>query len=202
MHFEDKVWTDFVRETIHPDTRSAVEHHLAEGCSECSKALAAWQMLAGSANKERAYAPPPDVVRMVKQEYSIQHPQAHEKTTLLASLIFDSFAATATAGVRGATAGARQLLYSANDITIDLHFEFQPTKSRAVVVGQVLENKTASPMPIPLLLFNEKGAAVMETETSEYGEFQFEFDTNQCLRLSFELAGNRRVQVPLSDVHR
>lgn len=201
-HFEEKVWADYVRNTSQPETKNAVQKHLAEGCQECSQALSTWQLLAAAASRERAYAPPRDVVRMVKQEFAVQYPEKEEKTTILASLVFDSFANAATAGVRSAAVNARQLLYSANDITIDLRFEFQPMKSRAVVVGQVLENRNASGLPIPLLLFNDRGAAVMETETSEFGEFQFEFDTNERLRLSFELSSNRRVQVPLSDLPR
>lgn len=200
MHFDDKVWADFVRQTVHPATRSAVEKHLAEGCEECSKALAQWQFLAVSASKDRNYAPPQDLVRLVKQEFAVQRPEAQEKTTLLASLIFDSLSKPMAAGVRSAMSAPRQLVYKASEITIDLRFEFQPLKSKAVVVGQVLEKNEACAMPIPLLLFNDNGAAVLETETSEYGEFQFEFDTKERLRLSFELSANRRVQVPLSDV--
>lgn len=200
MHFEDKVWADFVRQTIQPDTRSAVERHLEEGCKECSKSLSQWQFLAASANRERSYTPPQDVVRMVKQEFAIQLPKTEEENTLLATLVFDSFAQPAVAGVRSAAVGSRQLLYKANEITIDLRFEFQPLQSKVFVVGQVLEKNESCAMPIPLLLFNENGAAVLETETSEYGEFQFEFDTKERLRLSFELAAGRRVQVPLSDV--
>lgn len=137
---------------------------------------------------------------MVKQEFAIQRPKTEEESTLLATLVFDSFAQPLTAGVRSAAIGSRQLLYKANEITIDLRFEFQPLQSKVFVVGQVLEKNESCAMPIPLLLFNENGAAVLETETSEYGEFQFEFDTKERLRLSFELAAGRRVQVPLSDV--
>ena len=200
MHFDDKVWADFVRKTDHQATRITVEKHLAEGCEQCSAALAYWQMLASSASKEASYAPPQDLVRMMKQEFAIQRPETEEKTTLLASLVFDSLSQAATAGVRSAAAAPRQLLYKANEITIDLRFEFQPLHSKAFVVGQVLEKNDACPMPIPLLLFNENGAAVLETETSEFGEFQFEFDTKERLRLSFELSAGRRVQLPLSDV--
>lgn len=200
MHFDDKVSADLVRQTIHPATRRAVEEHLADGCEECSKALSQWQMLASAATKERAYAPPQDVVRMVKQEFTIQRPKSEEETTLIASLVFDSFAQPAAAGVRSAASASRQLLYTAKEITIDLRFEFQPLQSKAVVVGQVLDKNDPCSLPIPLLLFNENGAAVLEMQTSEYGEFQFEFNTKERLRLSFELAAGRRVQVPLADV--
>ena len=201
MHFDDKVWTDFVRDTGHPETRSAVEQHLSGGCEECAKVLAQWNLMATSAGKERSYSPPQDVVRMVKQEFAIQRPKKEQEMTLLASLVFDSFSQAATSGMRSAAVSCpRQLVYKAHEITIDLRFEFQPLQSKAFVVGQVLEKNAATAMPIPLLLFNDNGAAVLETETSEFGEFQFEFNPKDRLRLSFELTAGRRVQVPLSDV--
>jgi len=201
MHFDDTVWVDLVRGTIEPATKDEVEKHLETGCADCKQALANWQHMHSSARKELSYNPPADLVRMVKQEFAIQHPQAEEKETILAQLVFDSFAHAAPAGIRIAAAGAnntRQLLYEGNGLTIDLRFEFQPPQ-RLFVVGQVLDNKNAYPMPIPLVLFNDQGAAVFETETTEFGEFQFECDIREHLRMSLELTSTKRVQVPLDD---
>ena len=200
MHFEDTVWVDLVRGTIDAATRSEVEKHLQSGCAECQSDMAVWQLLQTSANQDRNFQPPADLVRLVKQEFEIQNPKK-EKETWIASLIFDSFTQAAPAGIRSAAAAAnnsRQLLYEANGVTIDMRFEFQPPQ-RLLVVGQVLENKNAYPMPIPLVLFNDQGAAVLETETTEFGEFQFECDIRERLRLSLELTTTKRIQVPLGD---
>src|SRR4051812_12419586 len=199
MHFEDTVWADVVRGTIDELTKAEVERHLQSGCAECGRTLAVWQLMSSSAHAERSYSPPQDVVRMVKQEFAIQHP-TEEKQTLIASLVFDSFAQAAPAGIRSTVTSPRQLLYEANGITIDLRFEVTKSSPNAIVVGQVLENKNAYPLPIPLVLFNDQGAAVLETETTDFGEFQFEFDTTKRLRLSFELTATKRVQVSLLDV--
>lgn len=202
MHFNDTVWVDLVRGTIDPATRKELEQHLQTNCADCQGALAMWQRLHVSAQQDRSYNPPADLVRLVKQEFGIRFPKQEEKETILAKLAFDSFARVAPlAGMRTAAAAVnntRQLMYEANGITIDMRFEFQPPQ-RLFVVGQVLENKHAYPMPIPLILFNEQGAAVLETETTEFGEFQFECDIRERLRLSLELTSTKRVQVPLEN---
>ena len=199
MHFDDTIWVDMVRGTLDPATRNEVEKHLQSGCSDCKTVLATWQAMHSSAVKDLGYEPPADIVRMVKQEFDIRYPK-QAKETLFAKLTFDSLAQAAPVGIRTAAAlnNTRQLLYEANGIVIDMRFEFQPPQ-RLVVVGQILENKNAYPMPIPLVLFNEQGAAVLETETTEFGEFQFECDIRQRLRLSLELTATKRVQVPLGD---
>ncbi len=201
MHFDDTVWVDMIRGTIDPATRNEVERHLQTGCADCKQAMTTWQSMQSSASKDRSYNPPADLVRMVKQEFEIQCPKAKGKETILAKLMFDSFARPATAGIRAAAAtanNARQVLYEGNGITIDMRFEFQPPQ-RLFVVGQVLENKNTYAMPIPVVLFNEKGVAVLETETTEFGEFQFECDIRERLRMSLELTSTKRIQVPLGD---
>jgi hypothetical protein len=200
MHYDDTVWVDLVRGTIDPATKDEVEKHLQMGCADCKQAMATWQSMQSSAAKERSYNPPADLVRMVKKEFEIQYPESEETETILAKLVFDSFARPATAGIRSAAAAnnARQLLYDAQGLTIDMRFEFQPPQ-RLFVVGQVLENKNAYPMPIPLVLFNDQGAAVLETKTTEFGEFQFECNIRERLRMSLELTSTKRVQVPLDD---
>jgi hypothetical protein len=201
MHFDDTVWVDLVRGTIEPAAKVEIEQHLQTGCADCNQALAIWQSMHSSALKETAYTAPADLVRLVKQEFAIQYPKSQEKETLLAKLMFDSFAQPVPVGIRTAAAAAnnaRQVLYEANGITIDMRFEFQPPQ-RLFVVGQLLDNKNTYPMPISLVLFNEHGAAVLETQTTEFGEFQFECDIRERLRLSLELTATKRVQVPLGD---
>ncbi len=198
MHFDDTVWVDLVRGTLDPATRDAVEKHLQAGCAECKQALVTWQNMQSSAVKDRAYNPPADLVRMVKKEFEIRYPES-EPESILAKLVFDSFAKPAMVGIRGAGANnARQLVYATNGITIDMRFEFQPPQ-RLFVVGQLLDAKNSYPMPIPLVLFNEQGAAVLKTETTEFGEFQFECDIREPLRMSLQLTSTKRVQVPLSE---
>jgi hypothetical protein len=198
MHFEDTVWADVVRGTIDQATKAKVDQHLDTGCAECTQALSIWQLMASSSTTERSFTPPADVVRMVKQEFSIQYPK-EEKTTLIGKLVFDSFANAAPVGIRSAAAAPRQFLYEANGITVDLRFELQPPHN-AFVVGQVLENRNSYSLPIPLLLFNHEGAVVQETETTEFGEFQFEYDTRERLRLSLELTAKQRLQISLVDL--
>ena len=201
MHYDDTIWVDLVRGTLDPATKGEVEKHLQTGCADCKQAMATWRNMHSSAQQERSFNPPADTVRMVKKEFEIQYPKPQEKETILAKLVFDSFARPATAGIRSAAATnnkARQLMFDAQGITIDMRFEFQPPQ-RLFVVGQVMENKNAYPMPMPLLLFNDQGAAVLETETTEFGEFQFECDIREPLRMSLELTSTKRVQVPLGD---
>lgn len=200
MHFDDEIWINFIRGTIDDSSRKAMEEHLHSHCTECTSALADWKLLAETAHADLAYAPPEQLVRMVKQEFSIQKPRT-EVPGLIAQIIFDTASQPAVAGVRSAAVTSRQLVFRANEITIDLRFDFDmaPQKNIAVV-GQILRGNQGWDARVPVLLFNENGAILAETETTEFGEFQFELDTTEHTRISFELSGTQRVQVPLDDI--
>ena len=199
-HFADSVWADFARGVASQETASAVERHLAEGCAECSQTRVTWQNLVVAARNEKSYAAPEDLVRLAKQEFRLQQQEKPSVPSLWAQLQFDSFSQPATAGVRSAAAVARQMVYEANGITIDLRLECLTPSNRMLAVGQVLDKTGPLGVPIPILVFNELGDAVVQTQTTEFGEFQFEFDASQPLRLSVEADSHRIVQVPLRDL--
>lgn len=198
MHFEDKIWADYIRGTAAPASSEQVKSHLQTGCQECSQTLKTWQQLADATRRDRSYTPPTDVVRMVKQEFAIQHGEKEAAQPLMATLVFDSLKQPSPVGIRSAGTSARQVLYEAEGITIDLRFAANPPSKHMVVVGQVME-KSGLRGAIPILVFNERGNAVVETQTTEFGEFEIEFDATQPLRLSFEFDRGRKVQVPLHD---
>jgi hypothetical protein len=188
-----------VRGVAAPDVKSDVTAHLEQGCEECRAALQQWQAFADATQGEKSYNPPADVVRMIKREFALQHPPA-EKTVLIPQLIFDSLAQPSPVGVRSSGAGARQVLYEIDGVTIDLRIETNPPSPRMVAVGQVMEKHGPRGVPIPLLVFNDRGQAVVETQTTEQGEFEFEFDANEPLRLSIELDLRRSLQLPLREL--
>ncbi len=202
-HFADNEWADFARGVTQRAKKQEMDNHVASGCIECKQALTTWSSFVLSAKQEKQYTPPADVVRRLQQEFTLQNARDEQpsKLELIASLVFDSLTQPAVAGVRSSGGvGARQLMYEVGGITIDLRLEGHPPSSRMSLIGQVLEKDGPRGLPIPVLVFNERGNAVLETQTSDFGEFQFEFDAKEPLRLSIELDSRRNVQLPLREL--
>jgi len=91
---------------------------------------------------------------------------------IIAALLFDSFAQPSVAGVRSTETASRQLLYSAENYSIDL--QISPSdQSNAMVMGQVLRKddmRFESVSNIPLSLVR-RGGAIISSATNETGEF-------------------------------
>jgi hypothetical protein len=102
---------------------------------------------------------------------------ARERTSFgfvgaIASLVFDSFARPALVGVRSTETANRQLLYHADDYSIDLQISLSD-QPQADLVGQVLRKgdlRFESVAGLPLHLVRE-GETLRSTATNENGEF-------------------------------
>jgi len=198
-HFADETWADYVRSVAADEMKAEVAAHLEQGCQECRAALEQWQAFATATQAEKSYTPPASVVRMIKREFAIQNPPA-EKKVLLPQLVFDSLGQPSPVGVRSSGMTARQVVYEIDGVTIDLRVETNPPSHLLTAVGQVLEKQGPRGIPIPVLVFNDRGDAVVETQTTDFGEFQFEFDPKEPLRLSIELDLRRSLQLPLREL--
>jgi hypothetical protein len=199
MHFSDESWSDFVRGTADDATRRQMERHLAESCAECSQQVSTWKTVAQFAKLEPSQSPPPDVVRMVKQEFALRHPK---RETVWAKLIFDTFSQPLAAGMRSGTVTARQVLYEAGGIAVDLRLESQPNSDHVCAVGQVQDRskRTFVRPHLPVALLSPNGDTLMQVATNEFGEFQFEFGRQGVARVSIEIDATRTIVIPLSDL--
>lgn len=200
-HFSEQAWTDFVRGIDASESKMEVEAHLALACPECKSAFDLWGRVARMAAKENEYAPPDRLVRLVKAGFPISTVREGDAWPI-ASLLFDSASAPLAVGIRGGAASTRQLVYEGEGLTVDVRFERQPHSNTISASGQVLDKN----VPLrwlgkaAIILWNDKGQMLTKTEAGEYGEFQFEFEPQDQLRISIATADHRTLHIALGNL--
>ena len=142
--------------------------------------------------------PPESLVRMVKQEFAAT--KSPKQESVLAGLLFDTFAQPLTAGIRSGAAVARQLVYEAEGLTVDLRLDSQPQSGKVLVVGQVLDKRhpRVSPNGVSIALWTQNGQPFLHVGPNESGEFQLEFERQDDLRLLIDVAGRKTIRIPLA----
>jgi hypothetical protein len=198
QHFSERAWADFVRGISEPLTKTNIEAHLARGCSDCRATSDVWNQVQNMVSNEQSYTPPENVVRMVKQEFAAAF--STERASVLASLLFDTFAQPLPAGIRSGAAVARQLVYEAEGLSVDLRLASQPHSGKVLVVGQVLDKRhpRASPSGVSIALWTQNGQPFLQVGPNESGEFQLEFEAQDDLRLLIDVAGRKTIRIPLA----
>jgi hypothetical protein len=198
QHFSEETWTDFVRGVSIPATRQAVEAHLAAGCAECSIAADFWSRIEAFTAKEGEYVPPENSVRLVKLGFACKQPEEEGGWTF-ARQIFDSMAQPLPIGVRSGAVSTRQVVYEVEGLTVDLRFERKACSNTISASGQVLDRQ--APLgwleDASLVLWTENGRMITTTKANDHGEFQFEFEAQDHLRISIVSVGRKTVRIPL-----
>lgn len=199
-HFSEHAWADFVRGISNSD-REEMHAHLANGCNDCVVIRDTWKQVHTVALREEHYAPSEDAVRMVKLEFAAQ---AFDKAQqpVLAELVFDTFGKAAFAGVRSAAAAARQMVYEADGLAVDLRFDSPTSSKRILLTGQVLDRRVprTSIEDSAIILWTHKGLALAETRANAFGEFHLELEPQDNLRLSVQVAGRALIRIPLANL--
>lgn len=200
-HFSEQRWADFVRGVGMSGTTREIEAHLATSCAECTIPFDLWLRLGRFAAREGDYAPPENLVRLVKLELASKQAAQPEAWTI-ASLVFDSAAQPLPVGVRSAAVSTRQFVYEAEGLTVDLGFQRKPQSNTISAVGQVLDKQAPHCWLVnaAIVLCTDKGQTIAATEANDYGEFQFEFEPQDQLRLSIITAGRRTLRISLGNL--
>jgi hypothetical protein len=195
-HFSEEVWADYVRGMAASDVTQKLSAHLADKCVDCTKASAAWERIRNVALREMQFQAPQDLVRLAKLQFVVDVPQPED---LWAGVAFDTAMQPATAGIRGGLIHARQVIYEAESLTVDLRFERNLSGSAISVAGQVLDRQ--EPLSwvndAVVVLWTDKGRMVSKTEVNECGEFQLEFEPQNQLRMSVITTGRKTLRIAL-----
>ena len=200
-HFSEQVWVDYVRGADLSVPKQGIEEHLASRCPECMTASAVWGRIAQFAAKESDFSPPENLVRLMKLQFADQQ-SAQPELGLIASVIFDSATQPLPMGVRSGSASTRQIVYEAEGLTVDLRLERKPHSSTFSAAGQVLDKD--APLSwlgnAAIVLWNDKGHMLMKTVANDYGEFQFEFEHEDQLRISIITANRKTLRIALGNL--
>src|SRR6202047_4312858 len=204
-HFSERPWADFVRGTSGAEISKDIRAHLAADCSKCKTALDAWSRVQRLASEEGAYAPPENLVRLVKLGFASKAAHQPRTSTLetwtLANLVFDSFAQPLPAGVRSAALSAWQVVYEAEALTVDLRFGHRAQSKTVHLVGQVFDKQAVRVWQTnaTIELSTEHGQLVATTAVNAMGEFHIEFKPQDHLWLSVKAVGRNTVRIPLTN---
>jgi hypothetical protein len=201
-HFSSQNWIDYVRNLVSPQDAAAMTSHLKSGCDSCSKEKATWSKLAGFAKTEAQYEPPADAVKMAIALVQAPKPEKGLRLREIAELVFDSLLTPQLAGVRAAAGiGARQLLYRAGEVMIDVRFEASDENERFALTGQVFRNQGSKVglTQVPISLISGKNE-LARTSTNQFGEFYLEHDSaDKNLQVSLEVDSQKDVFIPLDE---
>lgn len=199
-HISDQRWADFVRGVSGPEISGNIRGHLGKGCPKCKTALDAWSRIRRFATEEAAYAPPENLVRLVKLGLAGKPAKASRKWTL-ANLVFDSFAQPLLAGVRNGALNVWQVIYEAEGLTVDLRFGRRAHSKAVHLIGQVLNKQEARAWQRATIeLATEQGQLLTTTSVNASGEFQVEFEANDHLWLSIKAEERNAVRIPLTNM--
>jgi hypothetical protein len=205
-HFSERPWADFVRGISGPEISRDIKAHLTSGCPKCKTALDAWSRVRRLASDESAYAPPENLVRLVKLGFASQPAQQARTSALatwtLANLVFDSFAQPLPVGVRSAALSAWQVVFEAEGLTVDLRFGHRAQSKTVHLVGQVFDKRAvrACQSNAVIQLLTEQGDLVGTTAVNAMGEFHIEFEAkDQHLWLLVKAEERTAVRIPLTN---
>ena len=205
-HFSERPWADFVRGTNGSEISKDIMTHLAADCSKCKTALDAWSRVRRLASAEDAYAPPENLVRLVKLGFASK--PAHRPLAWIpanwtvANLVFDSFAQPLPAGVRSAALSAWQVVYEAEGLTVDLRFGHRAQSKTVHLVGQVFDKRAVRlwQSDATIEVSTEQDYVVATTTVNAMGEFHIEFEAKaHHLWLSVKTAERNAVRIPLAN---
>ena|ERR1051325_3949176 len=157
------------------DGKEAIAAHLASGCATC-EADRAWYagVKAIAAGDDTREAPPWVLKRALKLfATGAARPTIAERLgRVVAALVFDSLSRPAPSGARAVEAADRQLLYRADEYSIDLQL-VADDECRAELTGQILREgefrfESVSGLELSLLCGGRK---ILSTNTNPFGEF-------------------------------
>ncbi len=121
------------------------------------------------------------------------------RRVISARLIFDSFLQPAPAGIRILQLAGRRFVYQADSLMVDLSLEPSQTDSRRIsLVGQLLDSAEPERQldTLSVALHGPKGPIAVAS-TNKFGEFHFEFDLEQNVKLEIETAANQWISLVL-----
>jgi len=198
-HYKTEEWIDFARGLIEEKAKSLMQSHLETGCRECTKEARFWQRVSQTARRENAVEPPGDAIRVAKSLMATAgYAGKTARKSTLAELLFDSRRTPLPAGVRSATANARQMLYGSGNHRIDLRLEPQLDSDGIEIVGQILDSSSPEQglKGVQVSLYSGK-KMIAVSQTSQLGEFQISSKIDENLELRILLPQGREVRLGL-----
>lgn len=167
---------DFLDDRLDEEQAARMAAHLLTNCDSCNESRTWYLQVKSIAASDDSIAPQSWVFKRAVHIFETARlPRLGGRFgQAIASLVFDSFARPALAGVRSTETANRQLLYSAGDYRVDLQVA-AAEHARADLMGQVLMEGEATFDAVSGLKLDiaRGGKVVYSVKTDEIGEFKF-----------------------------
>jgi hypothetical protein len=199
--YSDSAWLDHARGLTRDDVATAMQKHLANGCSQCEAMLALWTKTYNSARKGADHEPPNDVVLSVKRAFAISRRLPFfESLAVAAYRVFDTFLQPAPAGVRSVVSPSRHIVHQSGEIIVDIKIDDEHG-AFACLTGQVLVGDEDPGHAAGTLVFLIAGQdrLVAQASANEIGEFQMDVEYGPELKLYLQLPTGKLISVVLSN---
>jgi hypothetical protein len=199
-HYGIAALVDFARNLLPEETASSIQAHLATGCPECAEMSNFINQLTAVCRRVAVVSIPDAALRnalsILPAGFVIKPGRARR---VAARLIFDSFLAPASVGLRSSWQVGWQALYRAGDCSLDLRIEPELHSSRAAMMGQISNHLVPGALMSDIPVRVKSGRLVLaEARSNQFGEFQMEYEQQNRLHLCVYLEGGARyIQVPL-----
>jgi hypothetical protein len=195
-HFDDDAWQSFVRGILSASKKQAMQSHLDRGCAECQRSYESWRRFVETTSSEGSVATADSANSLAKTVFALlRRIPFRAGLALLAEPVFDSFRDLAPAGIRGAAAAPRQLVYEAGGYLIDLQLEQQA--GPGALTGQVVHACTEGATRGAGVVLLRDDSVVGQTVANSIGEFQLDCENWDNLKICLRLVDETFIEVKL-----
>lgn len=171
---------EFALGELPDEDRQVLEAHLAAGCTCCHREVEWLRDLLATAHVDDSVEPPAWVLRRAASLFARRQSDPSPASApalvarVLARLVFDSRLAMAASPVRNGALRSQQLLFSAENLDVDLHIESGERQAEFTLMGQVLPAEGGLDQVEGAEVHILRGHRKMLSKTTDaFGEFVF-----------------------------
>jgi hypothetical protein len=169
-HIELPTLYDLIRGVASMDAES--QSHIRQ-CEQCRSDVSWLQWLADFGAREKEYDPPSWALANAENVFKLKKPRLVTiAKEIVASLIYDSFSEPLPMGVRQRDLPARQALFKADKVHLDLKIEVGDEKG--LIIGQVVADHGEMHIDGLTIEITQEGQVVSKSSTNALGEFVFQ----------------------------
>lgn len=190
-HYSIEKWADYIRGVVGEAERTEMAGHLEGNCGQCARAVA--RIRAVEAELLQVVEVPKSFLERARGIFprSAAVPAVRKLTAILT---FDTFAAPAPVGLRGAGQKTRRLAYAVEDFKIEL-LVAEGMNQVVTLTGQAT---AGDGQPVGPVRLQSRNKVLSSAPANEFGEFQMEIAVRSGLQLVIPCAGrNLEIEVPL-----
>ncbi len=193
-HFKESVYAQYVVGCLVRKEREEFEAHLKAGCQSCELSLNWYRSLSMALQQDQAFEPPESSVKSVLNAFRLRKPETVNLVSMVAKVLFDSFAQPLMVGVRQPVLTERQVLYQAGEMQLDLKIEKTNEENEHLIIGQLIPPEgAASSINAFKVLLREGERVVQSTYSNELGEFIFHVVPRKSYDMEILLADSKKI---------